>query len=190
MKRLLILLLLLVPLRLPLVALAQDVTQATEEKPYVLYVHEDCPHCQTVEQFIDKHDISDQISFVQLKDNEENMDELGVVWEELDLPGNNLGWPVMVYEEDGERTYEIGYANIIGKLANDNGIDDPEFLQADGETTTTADSLDENNDSSLFIFGGIIVLMLVIFAIFSIFGKKDEEEGSSYSDEEENELEE
>lgn len=135
----------------------------TDSKP-VIYVHEDCPHCQDVEDFVAANDLGDMVQYMQLKDNEDNLTKLTDLWAEYNVPGDGPAWPIMFYvDSEGVSTYSLGSDPIIEVLAEKFNIDIPD------EVVTP----DQNSNSTLMIFGGLILAAIFGFGVVNIAtGKK------------------
>ncbi|WKZ30965.1 MAG: glutaredoxin domain-containing protein [Candidatus Dojkabacteria bacterium] len=142
------------------------------EQTFLIYVHEDCPHCQRVEAFVEEQGIQDQVEYVELKNNQENMDALQAEWEKFNVPTSDQGWPFMVYEdENGDETYATGDEPIIQILSQYNGI--PYTAPDNGEDTTTSDSPSGGlGDSVFLVLGGVVLMFIVGYGVYSAASKK------------------
>lgn len=147
-----------------------DESGETDDVNYTMFVHEDCPHCQLVEAFVEQNGIEDHITYLELKNNDENMDLLEQKWEELEIPGG-IGWPMMIVDEEA-KLYETGDTPIISYLAEEFGLDydpatDTNVGAGGGPNQDTS-----GGDTLFFMFGAIIVLGVVGYAISSVVSEK------------------
>ena len=152
---------------LPSYVYGQDTSEAetTSIPTYILYVHEDCPHCKVVEAFIADNSLEDQIDSRELKNNDGHMKELEALWDEFKIPDNERGWPFMLIDNNGKRNYTSGDTPIISELGNTFGISVPDPSTSSGIDTSTPDS--SAGDSLLLIVGGVVVFAVVGYAIYS-----------------------
>lgn len=142
------------------------------EQTFLMYVHEDCRHCKQVEAFVEQNQIEDQVEYVQLKNNETNMEALQDEWERFNVPVSDQGWPFMVYtNEEGEETYSIGSSPIISVLSQYNDIPYDDTVPPADDTSTGTDS-SSSGDSVFLILGGVILAFIVGYGVFSALGKK------------------
>ncbi|MCB9790497.1 hypothetical protein H6764_00550 [Candidatus Nomurabacteria bacterium] len=147
---------------------AQETTAVdTNSVPtYVLYVHEDCPHCKKVEAFIADNNLEDQVDSRELKNNDKHMKELEALWDEFNLPDNERGWPFMLIDDNGDRSYVSGDSPIIAELGNTFGISVPND-SAGNSSTTTSSSNTSTADTLLLVLGGVVVFAIVGYAVYS-----------------------
>lgn len=135
-----------------------------EHPTYVIYLHEDCPHCKKVEAYVAANNLQDNIIYKQLKNNDANMAELEALWEELGT--DQTGWPFLV-EQGNKSNYVGGDTPIISLLATEFGLEVP--VESSQETTTQSTS---ESDKVFFLIGGIFVVGFIGYAIYS-FVKED-----------------
>lgn len=159
---------------LPTAALAhteESPDQDNAEVNYIMFVHEDCPHCQLVEAFAEQNDLDHHITYVELKNNDANMDLLEEKWEVLEIEGG-IGWPMMIVDEDS-KLYEIGDTPIISYLAEQFDVDydgDTELSGSGSPSSTGTDT--SGGDTLFFVVGAVIVLGIVAYGISSVVSDK------------------
>lgn len=171
MKKLLALL--LVAFLIPTVAFAQDEISADTtqyQEPFVIFVHEDCPHCQEVEDWVDANDLGDKVTLLELKDNTENQALIEQYWTDLEIDGS-MAWPMMVVDVD-TKEYELGSTPIIVKLADVYGIDYNVDAVSSG-VVDTPESDDKSGDTIFFVLGGLLVVSVVGYVIYSLLSEEE-----------------
>lgn len=140
------------------------------EQVFEIFVHDDCPHCKVVESFVDEYQLSGQVEFIQLKNNDANMTKLQDLWDELGVDSNNQGWPFMHYtDEDGQKNYSVGDTPIINVLRQYNSL--PLIDVPTSEETATGDN---NNGSSttigdglFLVLGGVVLMAIVGYGVYT-----------------------
>jgi len=77
----------------------------------ILFYGDGCPHCEIVEEYIEKNNIKEKLSFVEKEVyyNKINANELGEKAKICGLPTNSIGVPFLF---DGEKCF-IGDQDII-----------------------------------------------------------------------------
>ena len=133
---------------------------AQEEKVYTLYTHLDCPHCQKVDKFLEDNELKDIVLEKQLKNNDENYEELVEVWDNLGASDPQKGWPFMVYtDSEGAEQFLVGDEPIIAMLSAEYGIDIPEPVE-------------DTPNYFLLLVGGLVLATTAGYGVSSMFKKE------------------
>lgn len=66
----------------------------------VLYVQTGCNHCAKVEEFIEKHELTDEFTVIDILAEEGAAEEFTQRMDELNVPVDERGVPILVYDED------------------------------------------------------------------------------------------
>lgn len=82
-----------------------------EENQIILFYGDGCPHCEIVEEYIEKNNIYDKVSFSrkEIYYNKENSKEIGEKAKICGVPANSIGVPFLW---DGEKCL-MGDRDII-----------------------------------------------------------------------------
>lgn len=139
---------------------------AQEEGEYTMYVSATCVHCQKVEEFVAENNLGVYVNYVSV-DTDDGYSELQSVWEEFDVPEQEMGWPFMVYEVDGEQKYYVGDEPIIDYLAQVHNIDLTEVEEQKAEEKS-------NSGNAIMLVGGVFFVAIVGLSVYSLTsGKKN-----------------
>ncbi|GAB4160652.1 MAG: hypothetical protein Fur003_4170 [Candidatus Dojkabacteria bacterium] len=142
---------------------------STEDLVFKMFVHEDCPHCQNVKKFIVENDLEHHVEYIELKNNQKNLDLLEKYWKDFNIDGN-VGWPMMVVDEEAKK-YEVGDAPIIQYLADTFDIEvDTSDTNNSGSTTDSATSA---GDKIFFAIGGLFLVGVLGYAVYSALKSED-----------------
>jgi glutaredoxin len=136
--------------------------ESIEDGYFTLYSSSTCPYCISLKEFIEEHELENQVEYKEVLGNEELKAELKAVQSEVGGEGLiSLGAvPYMIYEDDGKKIGVVGEAPIREVLAEKNGIDISEDVE-DDYSYAYDDS--EEKDPSFGI--GSFILFLVSFLL-------------------------
>lgn len=137
-----------------------DSTVKNNDKVFTIYVHADCPHCQKVERYVASNELEKNVNYIELKNNEENYNQLVKIWEENNIPQADQGWPFMIVNE-APFQYATGDAPIIKVLQDSLDFEEKEGSSGSGSST-------ESN--ILFAFGGFILLSVLGYGMYALIG--------------------